>query len=73
MSRKQLFDWRLWMRGLVGAVIGGGANAVTVMIVEPTKFNLDTGLQPLVQFTLVSMLVSGALYIKQSPIPANEK
>jgi len=37
-------DYRLWIRGLVAAAIGGGANAVTAMIVDPYTFNIATGM-----------------------------
>jgi hypothetical protein len=62
-------DWRNWARGLVGAIIGGGANAVTAMVVEPKSFNFAEGWTSLWHFTLVSAIVSAALYLKQKPIP----
>ena len=33
-----------WARGLVGAFIQGGATTITVMIVDPQTFNIETGL-----------------------------
>lgn len=62
-------NWKHWVHGLVGAIIGGGANAITVMIVDPMQFNLQTGWKNLVTATAVSMIVSGALYLKSSPLP----
>jgi len=67
MSR--IRDYRIWLRGLVAAAIGGGANAVTAMIVDPTTFNLATGLPQVGQMAAVSAAVSVALYLKQSPLP----
>lgn len=61
--------WRTWLRGLIGAIIGGGANAITVMVVEPKSFNLEAGWPALWHFTLISALVSAALFLKQSPVP----
>ena len=64
-------DFRHWIRGLVAAVIGGGANAVTVIILDPINFNLfQGGATKLGMATLVSAIVSAALYLKQSPLPA---
>jgi hypothetical protein len=62
-------NWKLWLKGLISAVIGGAANAVTVMIVAPDQFNLQTGLPKLGAVCLVSAIVAAALYLKQSPLP----
>lgn len=68
-----VYDWRNWARGLVGALIGGGANAITVMVVDPSNFNLSsTGWKKLAGFTAISSLVSAALYLKQHPVPDHE-
>lgn len=58
-----------WVHGLLGAAIGGGANAITLMVVEPTKFNLHDGWKSLAMATACSMIVSAALYLKTSPLP----
>jgi hypothetical protein len=62
-------NWQTWLKGLMSAVIGGAANAITVMIVSPQDFNLQEGAGKLGTVTLVSALVAGAMYLKQSPIP----
>ena len=62
-------NWRTWCRGLASAVIGGAANAVTVMIVEPASFNLQEGFDKLAAVVVVSAIVSAAMFLKQSPIP----
>jgi len=67
MSR--IRDYRIWLRGLVAAAIGGGANAVTAMIVDPATFNIATGMTEVGQMAAVSAAVSAALYLKQSPLP----
>ena len=69
---KKITDWRTWLRGIMGAVIGGGANGVTVMVIKPEEFNLQTGWPALWQFTCISALISLALYLKQSPVPPQE-
>lgn len=66
-------DWRNWFRGLIGATIGGGANAVTVMVVAPESFNFQSGWKKLAVFTLGSAIFSAALYLKQHPIPEEKQ
>lgn len=66
-------DWQLWLKGLIAAVIGGAANAVTVMIVDPAAFNFSDGGHKLLTFAGVSALISAALYLKQSPLPGEPK
>lgn len=66
-------NWKKWIRGLISAVIGGAANAVTVMIVDPTSFNLEGGLGKVGLVALVSAIVAGAAYLKQEPIPTIEE
>lgn len=62
-------DWKVWLKGLFSAAIGGAANTVTVMIVEPTQFNLAEGLSKVLTVAGVSALVSAAMYLKASPLP----
>lgn len=66
-------DWGMWLKGLIAAAIGGAANAVTVMIVDPVAFNLQDGGKKLAMVALVSAIVSAALYLKQSPLPGEPK
>lgn len=65
-------NWQAWIKGLIAAIIGGAANAVTIMIVDPANFNFQDGGRKLATFAAVSALVSGALYLKQSPFPTVE-
>jgi len=62
-----------WIRGLISAVIGGAANSVTVMIVEPTSFNFEEGIGKLGMVALVSAIVAAAMFLKQSPLPPKEE
>lgn len=64
--------WETWAKGLLAAFIGGASNGITVVIVSPAEFNLQTGWQKLVSVCLVSGIVSAALYLKQSPIPQDK-
>lgn len=61
--------WDKWLKGLISAVIGGAANSVTVMVVEPTSFNLHEGAGRLGTVALVSAIVAAAMYLKRSPLP----
>ena len=64
---------RVWLEGLVAALIGGAANAVTVIVVDPLNFNLGEGLPKLLQVVAVGAIVAAAAFLKQSPIPKAEK
>ena len=64
-------NWTKWIKGLVSAIIGGAANGITVMIVEPTEFNLSEGISKLGIVCLVSAIVAAAMYLKQAPIPSD--
>ena len=59
----------LWLKGLIGAMVGGAANGVILMIVDPMSYNLYEGWPKLQMVIIVSAVVSAALYLKQSPIP----
>lgn len=61
-----------WIKGLVGAVIGGAATAVTNMIVDPVTFNFNEGAHKLWQVAWVSAVISGCMYLKQSPVPPED-
>jgi hypothetical protein len=70
---ENLKNIRLWVRGLVAAVIGGAANAVTTVVVAPEMFNFREGLGKLGAVTAASALVSAAMYLKQSPVPTGDR
>lgn len=65
-------DWKVWLKGLISAAIGGGAAAVTTMIVAPETFNLQDGLKKVFAVAGVSALVAVANYLKQSPLPGGK-
>ena len=62
-------NWKHWIHGLGSAFIGGGATAVTVIVIDPLTFNLQNGLEKVVTAFLVSAFVSACFYLKQSPLP----
>ena len=67
MSLRMRRNMRLWLRGLFGGFIGGAANSVCAMIVDPVNFNLDQ-LDRLAKFALLSGAISAALWLKSHPI-----
>ena len=62
-----------WLKGLIAAIIGGAANAVTVIAIDPLQFNLGEGLSKLGTVALVSAIVNAAMYLKQSPLPGYDQ
>ncbi|PAW76812.1 MAG: hypothetical protein B9S32_13825 [Verrucomicrobia bacterium Tous-C9LFEB] len=61
-----------WAKSLLAAFIGGFVNAITLIVVDPLKFNLTDGWRSLLTACTVSALVSAAFYLKQSPVPPDE-
>jgi hypothetical protein len=59
----------MWLKGLVAALVGGGANAVTVAIVDPEHFNVHDGIDALLRVVVIGGLISVAGYLKTSPLP----
>ena len=62
-------NWQPWLHGLGSAFIGGGASAVSAMVIAPERFNLAEGFESMMQMWAVSGIISAALYLKQSPLP----
>lgn len=67
---RQVTDWRTWLRGIIGGAIGGGANSITMMIVDHNQFNFEEGFPSLWKVALVSAVVGAALFLKQNTLPA---
>ena len=67
----------IWLHGLAGAFISGGASAVTggitTAMIAPNQFNLDKQIWHLLGLMGSMFLVNGLLgaffYLKQSPVP----
>lgn len=62
-------NWKAWLHGLGSAFIGGGANVVAALVIDPENFNLAEGVQKVLTLWLASGGISAALYLKQSPLP----
>lgn len=68
-------DWSSWTRGILTALIGGGAGAVSAgfgtMVVDPKDFNIYTGKIYLVMLATFcfSGIMSMMQYLHTKPIP----
>lgn len=60
---------RKWLYGLMAAVIGGTANSVALVIVDPSAAQDWDKLE---KFAVTSALISLVLYLKQSPLPPDD-
>ena len=72
LIRTRALCWRTWLHGLIGAFIQSGATAVSAMMIDPQKFNLETGLANIGKLALVSGIIGAALYLKSSPVPPEQ-
>lgn len=69
---------QLWIKSLIGAIIGGAANAILASLGIAGANAVGIGIKPLDFSQLGGVCVSGAivglaLYLKQSPVPPEEK
>ncbi len=70
----------VWLKGLLAAGIAGGANGVVTGFaaigIDPNHFNLQAGLHHTLAIAGVSAAISAilgvALYLRQSPLPADK-
>lgn len=60
---------RIWIEGLLAAAIGGGANAITVNLIDPVNFSVTAHAGKLASVAIVGAVLSVAAYLKKSPIP----
>ncbi|MGB6199512.1 MAG: hypothetical protein WA871_12275 [Candidatus Acidiferrales bacterium] len=72
-----LAKWEAWLKGIVAAAIAGAANGTitgfAAVGIDPSHFNLQSGLHATLAIAMVSSTMSGiigvAAYLKQSPLP----
>lgn len=68
-------DWQDWLRGLVAAITGGGANAVVagigINVADPAHFNAQNAVfyRTVGSVFAVGAVISFFLYLKQNPLP----
>ncbi len=73
-------DLEIWLKGLLAAVVSGAANGVVTgfaaMGIDPSHFNLTAGMPHTLQIAAASAAMSAvlgaALYLRQSPLPADK-
>jgi len=66
-------DLRIWIKGLMAAVIHGAAITVTAVIVDPSVFAASrSGLGRLGVMAAISAIFGAAGYLAQSPIPGKQ-
>ncbi len=57
-----------WFYGLMAGVVGGAANTIAAVLVDPVAFNFND-LSKLGKLALAGAVISLVLYLKQSPLP----
>jgi len=63
-------NWKLWLKGLTSAAIGGAMTAASTVAVAPDQFNMSSaGTKNILTVAGVSALVAVANYLKSSPLP----
>lgn len=60
--------FKTWVRSILSVAISSAANGVTLVVVDPSTFNLSKGLPKLAQVCSVLALVHIALFLQKSPI-----
>ena len=65
-------NWKVWLHSLVASVIGGTANTLAAMFVDPTAFNTHD-LPKLGKLALAGAIISLVLYLQKSPLPKLEE
>lgn len=70
-------DLANWLRGLVAAIISGGAGAISgglaVTLKDPNHYNLQDGLGNVMSIMSTAFIINGligaAMYLTKSPLP----
>jgi hypothetical protein len=57
-----------WIRGLVSTAISSAAGGVALVIVDPSTFNLQSGIRKLFEVCAALVLVHVAAYLQKSPL-----
>lgn len=62
---------KIWLHGLLAAVIGGASTAASAALVDTVTFNFShAGLIALGKISASAAAISTIAYLKQSPVPA---
>jgi hypothetical protein len=74
MIPKLNYKWRVYLHGLVAAILNAVGNAGVVVLVDPVQFNLfQGGFLKLLTVTAAAMLFGFLTYIKTHPLPDPDK
>jgi hypothetical protein len=61
---------RVWLAGLLHAVVAGAANAAAGALADPGHFNLThEGITALGKLAAAGAIIGVVMYLKQSPLP----
>lgn len=64
-------SWKVWLHGLLAAVISAFSSAASGAIALPTVFTFDrVGLINMLKLAAIPALLAMFAYLKQSPVPA---
>ena len=65
------WHWSVWLKGLISALVSGGATGVSATLVVPTDVQ---AVHPMLIWKIagVGALVGAANYLKQSPLPKED-
>jgi len=61
-----------WLKGLLSALIGGAANGLAAILVDPVNFNFETGKSKLGLMTIAGAIIAVLNFLKQSPLPCKD-
>lgn len=64
-----LYDWKIWLKGLIHAAISGATVAISTILVAHDTFNFGDGLDKLLSVVGASSLVSIGKYLSTKPMP----
>lgn len=60
-------NWRRWLAGGISVFIGGAANMVTVIVIDPINFNLGAQWRKTLAASFVGGILALANYLKTPP------
>lgn len=63
--------WRMWFLGMLHAVVGGAANSVAAVYVDPASFNFTNwqGIKNVLTLAAAGGSIGFWFYLKKSPLP----
>lgn len=61
---------KVWLYGLVSAVVSSAAGCVAMMAIDPNTFNLQSGLPKLLQVAAALGIIAMFNYLQKHPLPA---